>query len=406
MKRLPLTLITVFFIAAFLQGCARFLQTSSIKIEVLQPAEITLPKVYRKLAVRYNNTNVAYNPELIHYKVLGQEMSDTSNMDSVASKIYYDYFLAGILEQDFFDRIIELEPCDYSSILVKDTLNFHQLAKIDSTANPDSYIGYVNSFAIASYLKELPASTENKADDKMLDPEFGLYTSNELKAISDSTGADFLLSLDHFFTRNEIDTNETFAEGYYNVTELAEVNALWSIYDLNKNMFLYHYLHKNPITWEGECIFLQNALKVVPPRRDAVLNSADMNGTQFAQMIIPHWMEVERMYYKSGHPDLKQSEDFLKKGNWLEAANYWKKNIDNPNKRIAAKCMYNLGLACEMEGDIDAAIDWVVRSYHIFGEKDEIHSYNCKSYLNILGVRKLDFRILDKQMSFTGDQQH
>ena len=92
-------------------------------------------------------------------------------------------------------------------------------------------------------------------------PNSGLYTADEVKAIADSTGADFLLSLDHFYTRNEIDTNEIFAERYYIATELAEVNALWNIYDLNKNLFHYHYLHKNPITWEGECIFLSKRIK-------------------------------------------------------------------------------------------------------------------------------------------------
>ncbi|MFV0266730.1 MAG: DUF6340 family protein [Draconibacterium sp.] len=54
-----------------------------------------------------------------------------------------------------------------------------------------------------------------------------------------------------------------------------------------------------------------------------ILNSADINGTEFAQMLIPHWMEVERMHYKSGHVDLKQTDKLIKDGQWLEAAKYW-----------------------------------------------------------------------------------
>ncbi|MCE4564213.1 tetratricopeptide repeat protein [Maribellus sp. CM-23] len=403
MSRSPLILMLSLFVTALLEGCTTFYNVSLVKIEIIQPSEIILPSEYRKLAVRYNNTNIAFNPELINYNVLGKAMSDTTNLDSVASRIYYEYFLSELSNQDFLDTIIELRAADYSATSVKDTLSFSHVSEID-TSDYDSYVGIVNSYVLSQYFKMYPTATKNKTSEKILDTEFGLYTSDKLKEIADLTGADFFLSLDHFFTRNEIDTNEFFVEGYYKVTELAEVNALWSIYDLNKNLFHYQYLHKNPITWEGECIFLQNALNVVPPRRDAVLNSADISGTEFAHMLIPHWMEVQRMYYKSGHVDLKQTNELIKDGQWLEAAKHWKKNISNPNKRIAAKCMFNMGLVCEMQNDIEAAIDWVVQSYHVFKEKDEMHAYNCKSYLNILAARKLDFKILDKQMQLVEQQ--
>ncbi len=403
MSRFPLILFLSLFIPVLFQGCSTFYNVSLVKIEVIQPSEIVLPSEYRKLAVRYNNTNIAFNPELVNYNVLGKAVSDTSNLDSVASRIYYEYFLAALRDQDFLDTIIELRAADYSETSLKDTLSFSHASEID-TSDYDSYVGVVNSYVLSQYLKMYPTATKNKTSEKILDTEFGLYTADEVKAIADSTGADFLLSLDHFYTRNEIDTNEIFAERYYIATELAEVNALWNIYDLNKNLFHYHYLHKNPITWEGECIFLQNALNVVPPRRDAVLNSADISGTEFAHMLIPHWMEVQRMYYKSGHVDLKQTAELIKNGQWLEAAKHWKKNISNPNKRIAAKCMFNMALVCEMQNDIEAAIDWVVQSYHVFKEKDEMHAYNCKSYLNILAARKLDFKILDKQMQLVEQQ--
>ncbi|MFV0591141.1 MAG: DUF6340 family protein [Draconibacterium sp.] len=406
MIRKPFNLILFLLIAPLFHGCASLFNTSSLKIEVIQPSfDIVLPKNYRKVAVRYNNVNVSQNPENLHYKYMGKPVSDMENLDSIASEIYFAYFLDGIRLQDFFDSVIELEPGSFSRSTVKDTLSFYQLSEIDTTAPPDTYAGYVNSYILSNYLKSYPvAQKSNSETETMLDPKFGFYTSQELQTIADTTGADLLLSLDHFYVRNEIDTTGYALNHNFNVFELAEINAFWSIYDLSKNIYKYYYLHQNALYWNGESSFIKNVMKVVPPSRDAVLNSADVHGTEFSKMLIPHWEEVERMYYKSGHVDLKQTEDLINEGKWLEAAKLWKKNIDNPNKRIAAKCMYNMGLACEMEGDMDAAIDWVVKSYHVFGEENEIHATNCKNYLGILGTRKLDFKILDKQMPVVEQQ--
>jgi len=62
--------------------------------------------------------------------------------------------------------------------------------------------------------------------------------------------------------------------------------------------------------------------------------------------------------------------------------------------------MFNLGLACEIEGDIDAAIDWVVKSYHMLESKYEVHDFHCTDYIKILSQRKLDVKILDQQLEF------
>lgn len=105
------------------------------------------------------------------------------------------------------------------------------------------------------------------------------------------------------------------------------------------------------------------------------------------------------MYYKSGQVELQQAEKLALENRWFEAAAIWKKNIANKNISIAAKSMFNLGLACEIEGNIDAAIDWVVKSYHVFGNKNEEHRYHCMNYLQILGKRQLDIRTIERQLS-------
>ena len=153
------------------------------------------------------------------------------------------------------------------------------------------------------------------------------------------------------------------------------------------------------MTWIAEDEFKNFAVRDLPPRKDAVLNAADVMGIRLIEKLVPHWIQVQRLYYTSGHVELQKTEQMVKEGKWLEAAEIWKANINNPNKNIAAKSMYNLGVACEMQGDLDAAIDWIVKSFDVFGNKNEVHYLNCIDYINILGQRKLDLKIIEKQIN-------
>jgi len=51
-----------------------------------------------------------------------------------------------------------------------------------------------------------------------------------------------------------------------------------------------------------------------------------------------------------------------------------------------------------MEGHLDAAIDWAVKSYHVFGETNKQHAGNCKEYIRILSTRKRDLKIIEQQI--------
>jgi hypothetical protein len=104
---------------------------------------------------------------------------------------------------------------------------------------------------------------------------------------------------------------------------------------------------------------------------------------------------VERNYYKSRYTDLKVTYQLIKKQRWIEAAEILKRNVYNKNKIIAAKSMYNMAFVCEMNGEFDAAMDWAIKSFHVFGSKNQKHSDNCTKYINIIAQRKLDIRKIE-----------
>ncbi len=391
-------LITVTLIIYFiLTSCNTLYKTGTVDIEVAVPAKMKLPKKYNKIAVKYNNVNVSYNPKYANYFEGTNVLKDSVNLDSMASEVYFDMFINTLKNQFSFDSIVVVEPSNYSGISV-----------IDTTSRSDSIYNEIYSneidlprMAVDNLIRRIEKKpTEPKSKTKIIDPEYGLHSKNEIKDIADSTGAELLLSLDFFASIDGLRYNKR----TYTGNEIVVSIVFWSIYDLEEKELIYFYNKLDTVYWNAYNAFtngndFKKLKKMLPGRKDAILNAADIAGSNFAEMLVPHWLEVQRMYYKSGHIELKKAEDLMQENKWLDAAEIWKKNVTNKNKSVAAKSMYNMALACEIEGNIDAAIDWTVKSFHIFGSKNEPHYFNCMNYLQILGQRKIDIRTIERQLN-------
>jgi hypothetical protein len=128
------------------------------------------------------------------------------------------------------------------------------------------------------------------------------------------------------------------------------------------------------------------------------LNKSESLGRFFGAKLIPSWIQVDRLYYSSSHPEMILAEKYALNNEWLKAAEIWNKETKNKNKRIAAKACYNMVLACEMEGKPDVGIDWLVRSYSALKTNNAEHRANCQRYIFILSVRKKEIERLDKQV--------
>ncbi|MBL7969184.1 MAG: hypothetical protein JNK09_19435 [Prolixibacteraceae bacterium] len=121
-------------------------------------------------------------------------------------------------------------------------------------------------------------------------------------------------------------------------------------------------------------------------------------GEQFGAKIIPSWIPVERMYYRSNNQDMLRAEKYALQNEWIKAAEIWNKETKNKNPKIVAKASYNMALAAEMEGKHDVAIDWLVRSYSALKTSDPEHKANCQRYINVLAMRKKEIERLKKQV--------
>jgi hypothetical protein len=367
-----LLIINLLFI---LSGCSSLYNVRAVDIEIFVPAQVYFPAEIKTLAVRYNNSNVAYNPLFAEYILNNSVFRDTKNSDSLASEIYYAQFLKTLKEQNFFDAVVEIEKGKYTDIYLSDTLVKNKSLR----GNLNDFVGLITMYQ---------AGSSKKRKVLKIDPEFGLYSRDDLIRIADSTKADMLLSLD-FFTVYDTHYGERVQTNSLSSNIL--IIPYWNFIDLNKFQVSYYFDRIDTISWETGA--------KTPWRDKAISIAAEISGANFTKFLTPHWMGVQRIYYRSNHVELVKTDKLISEGKWLEAAKIWKANVDNPNQKIAAKSMFNMAVACEIEGRLDAALDWAIRSYHVFGSENEVHAYHCMDYIKILTQRNLDIKRIERQLN-------
>ncbi len=379
-----LKLAGILWIYLLLASCGSAWYLKSTNIEVLVPAKVIFPDGYSNLAIRYNNSNVSFNPHFAEYLVADKIVADTTNIDSVSSEIYYKSFSERIKNNLLFETISEIQRGNYSKIWLSDSLVHRKYPLNEDSIH--SGIPLAVSHFVALTTKFQPEQ-KNKTITKFIDPAFGLYSLKDLSDIADSTGADMLLSLDYFAV---LDAQvKALSTDVYVVTS-------WNFYDLNKSILPYFYNRVDTFSWR-----LTDGQLKIPPRKDALLMASEISGAQFADFLVPNWIEVERVYYRPWIKELKVTRELVSEGEWKKAAGYWRIYTNDKNKRTAARSMYNMALAAEMENQTDAAIDWLVRSYHLLEKRDPVHKEICENYLQVLTQRKLDIKQINVQ--FTRD---
>lgn len=161
----------------------------------------------------------------------------------------------------------------------------------------------------------------------------------------------------------------------------------------------YYYYQTDTLDYDYNTV---NALIKGSSTKPLVKNAAAYLGQSFASKLLPNWIPVDRMYYKSSNPDMMKAEKFAMKNDWLNAAEIWNRMTFSKNEKMSAKACFNMALACEMEGKLDLSIDWLIHSFERLTRNNVEHRDNCKKYINVLAMRKKEIERLSKQVRNTG----
>jgi len=169
------------------------------------------------------------------------------------------------------------------------------------------------------------------------------------------------------------------------------VKTGWRIYDPASENILDEYIYQESIIFSGKGINPLLAAAALIGRKDAVNQVSNKAGHGYALRILPYRIRVYRDYYVKGTDNFKVARRKAQLGKWDEAGMLWEKETGNSNMKIAGRACYNMAIINEINGDLDAALQWAQKSYEDYNDKLGIR------YVRILENRQYKSDVLKIQ---------
>lgn len=238
-------------------------------------------------------------------------------------------------------------------------------------------------------------------------PVIGTFPShlmwNDVENICNKYGVDILFSLEIFDTQlkiipittppkinNVMDVINTVAQAQVDIT--TTVKTGWRIYDPKNKYILDEYPMVDNLSITANASTILNTTEALLGRKEAIKQSANRMGHDYASRIIPYWITLTREYFVKGNYSFKIATRKANTRNWDGAGELWLKETNNSKRKIAGRACYNMAILSEINGDIDKAIEWAQKAYENYNNKLALQ------YVNKLRYRKQSNQRLNYQL--------
>lgn len=227
--------------------------------------------------------------------------------------------------------------------------------------------------------------------------------TQEVKNICKQYKADALLTLEAFDSNNmrtlSKRTKKYTKDGkeYEQVldvaTERIKVTAGWRLYDGRNVSLLDEHRMTSEMNFANEGPSAPVAIAGLPPMSTMVSNTGARTGSDYAFRISPQWISIGRSYYVRKHPKFKEAQRRVVANDWEGAAAIWKPMTSfTIDTKSGGRACYNMAVACEAQGRLEDAIEWAKKASYNFGEK------RATAYINSLQYRIEQRNKLNAQM--------
>jgi hypothetical protein len=215
------------------------------------------------------------------------------------------------------------------------------------------------------------------------------------------SGTDALFSLERFDTDTKIGYSnrkvdiKTPLGSIPGIEHQADMSTLvktgWRIYDPASKAILDEFIYDESIVSHGRGINPLAAAEALTGRKDAVKEVSNRAGHGYAMRLIPYERRVMRDYFVKGTDNFKIAQRKAITGNWNEAGELWRREMNNPKMKIAGRATYNMAIISEINGDLGSALDYARKSYEDYNTKQGIR------YVRIIENRIYKNELLGQQ---------
>lgn len=226
----------------------------------------------------------------------------------------------------------------------------------------------------------------------------------QLREICDAYGLDAVFSLSFYDTDTRVDLSLGMMEvpndfgvsvrvPAHNLQLHTAIRKGWRIYLPQAPLPLDVMTYTETFRVDGQGINPVAALESIGLRKDLVMERSRRMGYGHAGRLEPTRVRVGRDYFVRGTDAFVTGRRLAQTGDWDGAANLWEQEVTHPKDKIAGRAHYNMAIINEINGDLDAALQWARDSYAQFGTREALR------YLKILEFRKEQQLQLEQQLS-------
>lgn len=186
-------------------------------------------------------------------------------------------------------------------------------------------------------------------------------------------GTDGLLVLENLYFKITTDMlHESFNDPnfgvryYYYASIDLKYDALLRIYKPGVIKPIQEIKLVDTISWDNSDEYQVRLFKYLPSIKDAFISGGIKVALDFDSFLSPIWTTEKRGYFLIENKN-DPGQKYMSENNYLEAYNYWiAKTEKKTNKSTRSKAEYNIALFYELNGDIENALKWALKSYYTF----------------------------------------
>jgi hypothetical protein len=187
---------------------------------------------------------------------------------------------------------------------------------------------------------------------------------------------------------NVAKVTQYFAQG------VATINLGFRLYDPVEKSIIDQFHFSENRDWEGTGNTVNDAVKQLIARDEAVKEVSERAGRLYGERITPTWYKITRTYYKKAkdNPALEEGARWMESNNWDEALHALQRALSMGEQKSRGYAAHNLAIVYEILGDFETAKEWAQKAWAQYENK------GSREYAYQLNQRIRNKQRLDNQM--------
>lgn len=205
----------------------------------------------------------------------------------------------------------------------------------------------------------------------------------KVNMICSQYNTDALMVLEQFSTKvmSDYTKEQSISGNFYYASIDVKYNAFFRIYQPGKKNPIKEIELTDTIYWES-AEYTQGLLFMrLPTIKQALINAAIKVALDTDSQLSPAWNTEKRGYFLFSLKN-DRGQQLVNENKLDEAKAFWLEMTQSPNKKDRARAEFNMAVASELEGDIDRALEWGLKSFYSH------YHYQTEVYLKKLQALK------------------